>query len=397
VSETPADQATQVQTVPGVVDLGVGQPQDAMLPVDLIARAMRAVGATRQRLGLQYGPERGAGYAREVLADFLTEHYGMAVDAGHLFISNGNSQAIDLCCAALTTPGDVVFVEEPTYFLALRIFADHGLRVVGIPVDDDGLRIDALEAHLAEFSPRLVYVIPTGQNPTGSSMPTERRRRLVELAEQHDFLVLADEVYQLLHYTGAVPEPVAAHVDSGVVVSLGTFSKILAPGLRLGWIHASGALLDTLASRGQLVSGGGLNPFTSALIASIVEDGGLEAYLHDLRRVLHRRLTVMDQELQMHMPACVTYRRPDAGYFFWLRLPESFDTVALHPIARAAGVGFQPGPVFSTSGKQPHCLRLSFAYYDEPAIQTAVASLGTILARIANANADAANSEGRTR
>lgn len=393
MSETPADQARQVQTVPGVVDLGVGQPQDAILPVDLIARAMRSAGTTRQRLGLQYGPERGAGYARTVLADFLADHYGMAVDEGQLFISNGNSQAIDLCCAALTTPGDVVFVEEPTYFLALRIFADHGLRVVGIPVDDDGLRIDALEARLAEFSPRLVYVIPTGQNPTGSSMPTERRRRLVELAREHEFLVLADEAYQLLHYTGALPEPVAAHVDSGVVVSLGTFSKILAPGLRLGWIHSSEALLDALAARGQLVSGGGLNPFTSALIASIVEDGGMDAYLHDLRGILHRRLTVMDQALQADMPPNVIYRRPDAGYFFWLRFPASFDTVALHPIARAAGVGFQPGPVFSTRDRLSNCLRLSFAYYDETAIQTAVASLGTILARIAGSD----RSEGRTR
>ena len=381
--------------MPGVVDLGVGQPQDAILPVDLIARAMRSAGTTRQRLGLQYGPERGAGYARTVLADFLADHYGMAVDARQLFISNGNSQAIDLCCAALTTPGDVVFVEEPTYFLALRIFADHGLRVVGIPVDDDGLRIDALEARLAEFSPRLVYVIPTGQNPTGSSMPTERRRRLVELAREHEFLVLADEVYQLLHYTGAVPEPVAAHVDSGVVVSLGTFSKILAPGLRLGWIHSSEALLDVLAARGQLVSGGGLNPFTSALIASVVEDGGMDAYLHDLRGILHRRLTVMDQALQADMPPHVIYRRPDAGYFFWLRFPASFDTVALHPIARAAGVGFQPGRVFSTSDKHSNCLRLSFAYYDETAIQTAVASLGTILPRITDAETDPKNSKGR--
>src|SRR5207253_688248 len=113
--------------------------------------------------------------------------------------------------------------------------ADHGLRVVGIPVDGDGLRVDALETALASHSPRLLYTIPTGHNPTGSSLPVERRRRLVELARAHGFLVLADEVYQLLQFTGSAPEAVAAHTDSGAVVSLGTFSKILAPGLRLGW------------------------------------------------------------------------------------------------------------------------------------------------------------------
>jgi 2-aminoadipate transaminase len=377
MQEMPADRETQVQTVPGVVDLGVGQPQETILPVDLIGRAMRAAGETHQRLGLQYGPERGAGFARAALGDFLTEQYGVGVDAARLLISNGNSQAIDLCCATLTAPGDTVFVEEPTYFLALRIFADHGLRVVGVPVDGEGLRIDALEALLAEYSPRLVYIIPSGQNPTGSSMPTERRRRLVELAQEHDFLVLADEAYQLLHYTGDVPEPIGAHADSGVVVSLGTFSKILAPGLRLGWIQSSEHLLDTLASRGQLVSGGGLNPFTSALIASVLRDGGMAAYLTDLRRTLSRRLMAMDVALQAHMPPAVTYRRPDAGYFFWLRFPEQIETAALLPAARDAGVGFQPGSVFSTSGQQTNCLRLSFAFYDEPTLTAAVASLGS--------------------
>jgi DNA-binding transcriptional MocR family regulator len=387
MTQPPAHQETQVQPAPGVVDLGIGQPQDAILPVDLITRAMRAAGAGGHQLGLQYGPERGAGFARAALADFLAEQYGLGVDAGQLMISNGTSQAIDLCCAALTRPGDVVFVEDPTYFFALRIFADHGLRVVGIAVDDEGLRLDDLEAQLARYSPRMLYVIASGQNPTGASMPTERRRRLVELAREHDFLVLADEVYQLLHYTGSAPEPLAAHVDSGVVVSLGTFSKILAPGLRLGWIQSSENLLDALASRGQLISGGGLNPFTSALIASVVRDGGLVAHLEQLRRTLYRRLTTMDEALQAHLPAGVTYRRPDAGYFFWLRGAESFDATAFLPVARAAGAGFQPGPVCSPGGRHTNCLRLSFAFYDEPELTAAVASLGSSLTGFVGATA----------
>lgn len=379
MQHTPAGRDTQVQVAPGVVDLGVGQPQEAILPVGLIAQALRSAAASRQPLGLQYGPERGAGFVLSELAAFLTAQYGTTVDAGQLMISNGNSQAIELCCAALTSPGDVVFVEDPTYFLALQIFADHGLQVVGIAVDDDGLRIDDLEAQLARYSPRMVYVIASGQNPTGATMPTQRRRRLVELAGEHGFLVLADEVYQLLHYTGPAPEPLAAQVNSGVVVSLGTFSKILAPGLRLGWIHSSETVLDTLTARGQLVSGGGLNPFTSAVIAALLPDGSLARHLDELRSILHRRLRAMDQALQSQLPPEVSYLRPDAGYFYWLRFAEQFDAAALLPVARDAGVGFQPGPAFSPTGAHANCLRLSFAFYDEPAITRAIAALGNCL------------------
>jgi 2-aminoadipate transaminase len=375
-------QATQISAPPGVVDLGVGQPQDAILPVDLIARAMTTAAELRQRHPLQYGIERGDGHLRAALAEFLTERYGVSVDGEQLLISNGNSQAIDLCCGVLTEPGDVVFVEEPTYFLALRIFADHGLRVVGIPVDDDGLRIDALEAELARHSPRLLYCIPTGHNPTGASMPVERRRRVVELAQEHDFLVLADEVYQLLDYTGSPPEPLAAQIDSGVVLSLGTFSKILAPGLRLGWIQADEELLEALAARGQLISGGGLNPFAAAIVAPILDDGGVADYLDGLREVLHGRLVAMDEALQAHLPPGAQYRRSNAGYFFWLRFPEEVETAALRPAALAAGVGFQPGPAFSTNGGSTNCLRLSFSYYDDATIRTAVDTLCRTFARV---------------
>jgi 2-aminoadipate transaminase len=371
-------QATQVQSLPGVVDLGIGQPQAAILPVELMARAMTLAAAARPTYPLQYGVERGDGRLRAALAGFLTRHYGAAVDGERLLISNGNSQAVDLCCGALTEPGDVVFVEEPTYFLALRIFADHGLRVVGIPVDDYGIRIDALEAQLAAHSPRLLYCIPTGHNPTGASMPLERRRRLVELARNHDFLVLADEVYQLLDYSGSVAEPLAAQVDSGVVLSLGTFSKILAPGLRLGWIQATDDLLDALAARGQVVSGGGLNPFTAALVAPVLDDGGVDDYLEGLRGILRRRLAAMDDALQTHFD--VSYRRPDSGYFFWLRFPDEVNTAAVLPAALAAGVGFQPGPASSTQGGFANCLRLSFAHYDEADIRTAIARLSQVFA-----------------
>jgi DNA-binding transcriptional MocR family regulator len=371
---------TQVSAPPGVIDLGIGQPQDSILPVELMSRALRIAADARREHPLQYGTERGDTYLRAALADFLTERYAVAVDRDRLLVSNGNSQALDLCCGALAQPGDVVFVEEPSYFLALRIFADHGLRVIGIPVDDDGLRIDALEAALTRHAPRLLYCIPTGHNPTGSSLPLERRRRLVELARAHDFLVLADEVYQLLDHTDSAPEPLAAQIDSGSVLSLGTFSKILAPGLRLGWIQASDELLDILATRGLLVSGGGLNPFAAAVVAPVLDDGGVGDYVDEVRAILRRRRSVMDDALRDCLMPDVSYRRPDAGYFFWLRFPAGVDTAAARADAYAAGVGYQPGTVFSTAGGAANCLRLSFSYYDEADIRAGVARLGEAFA-----------------
>jgi DNA-binding transcriptional MocR family regulator len=155
-----------------------------------------------------------------------------------LFVTNGVSKALDLICTLFTKAGDTIFVEEPTYFLALRIFADHHLNVISVDTDENGLIIEALEEKLAEFHPKFLYLIPTFQNPTGQTLPQGRRDRLVELAQNHEFLLVADEVYHLLSYTERPPKSFAAYIDVENVISLGSFSKILAPGLRLGWLQA---------------------------------------------------------------------------------------------------------------------------------------------------------------
>ena len=284
---------TQVWAAPGVTDLGVGQPDLSLLPAELLQSAF-AHEPLAARSPLQYGGPLGDGLFRLALGEFLTGAYGVETDPGTMLISNGNSQAIDLVCATLTRPGDVVFVEEPTYFLALEIFRSHGVRLVGIPVDDDGMSIDALETALATYRPALVYTIPTFHNPMGVTMTAERRERLIELAEEHEFLVLADEVYHLLDFPGtaAVPLPLAAAVHTGVVISLGTFSKILAPGLRLGWVQAAPAVLARLAEAPVITSGGGLNPFVSTIVRSMLEHGWLGDHLASVQGRLAARAAV---------------------------------------------------------------------------------------------------------
>jgi DNA-binding transcriptional MocR family regulator len=368
-------QTTQCWAAPDVTDFGIGQPQDAILPVGILHKAASRQAADGRRHSLQYGTEFGDGHLRLALADFLSVHYAIAVDPEPIFITNGNSQAIDIVCTAFTKPGDVVFVEEPSYFLALDIFRNHHLTIVGIPVDEHGLSVEALEAALEEHTPTLIYTIPAFHNPAGVTLSAERRQRLVELAVQHGFLIVADEVYQLLDYLGDTPAPMAAHLDSGRVLSLGTFSKILAPGLRLGWIQAEMSLLQRLAKTAYVVSGGGLNPYTSSIVQCVIEQGWLADYLQTLRALYRERTDVMHNALMRHFPKNITYRKPTGGYFFWLKFAPDIDTAQFLDKARELKVGFRAGNAFSVSGGQKNFMRLSFAFYGADRIEAGIERL----------------------
>ena len=361
-------QTVQINVPSGFIDLGLGDPPSSLLPLDLIRQAAEGRLNQGDNRFLKYGAEQGDGYFRLALADFLTRGYGFPVDPDHLFITNGISSAVDLLCTLFTRPGDTVFVEEPSYFLALRIFADHGLRLVSIRTDEAGLVIEALEEALEAHRPKFLYVIPTFQNPSGHTLTQERRERLVALSKRRDFLVLADEVYHFLHYTAQPPKSFGAYVDSGNIISLGSFSKILAPGLRLGWTQAHPKIIRRLAGCGLLDSGGGLNPFTSAIVRGLIEDGGLEANIAKLVEIYGGRVQVMEAALRRHLPM-VEYAVPHGGYFFWVRLPEDLDAAELQKKAEPFKVGFRPGIRFSSQGGLRDYIRLSHVYYEAGQIE----------------------------
>ncbi len=310
----------------------------------------------------------------------MADQYNLKTDLGQLFVSNGVSQALDLVCTLYAQPGDVVFVEEPTYFLALRIFADHRLRVVGLSTDEHGLVIEALEDELKRQRPTLLYTIPTHQNPSGATLPLNRRRRLVELSQQHGFTVLADEVYHCLSYQDPPPPPLATFIDSGTVLSLGSFSKILSPGLRLGWVQGRADRLQRLAQSGLLDSGGGLNPFTAAVVRSALELGLQQRHLDRLRQVYAGRLAALDTALQAELAGRLFYRRPQGGFFIWARLADGLDAEVLMATAQAHGVDFRPGVRFSSQGGLRDSVRLCFAYYDEERLAEGVIRLAEAIA-----------------
>jgi len=371
-------QTIQINSSNKIINFGYGLPSSSLLPLEMMRQAADHRLSQSDTSLLQYGTEQGDGYFRLALADFLSRGYGGAVQMEHLFVTGGISQALDFVCTIFTKPGSLIFVEEPTYFLALRIFADHHLNVVSIPTDEDGLMIEALEEQLAEQQPVFVYTIPSFHNPTGATLPASRREKLVELSQTHNFLIVADEVYQLLNYTITPPAPMASYLDSETVLSLGTFSKIWAPGLRLGWIQAAPSLLKPLIGCGMVDSGGCLNHFTSGVMRSAIELGLLDQHLAHLRHTYHQRIIALNAALQQHLPDWITYTEPPGGFFLWLRLPEEMDSQSLISKADQNEVHFQHGINFSSQQGLRNFIRLSFSFYEADRLQEGVERLKNV-------------------
>ena len=372
-------QIAQLNLPPDMIDLGVGQPDPTLLPL----KVMHEAAAHRLSRGdaalLQYGTEPGNGYFRRELAGFLGLAWGMPVDPDRLFVTAGATSGLDMVCTHFARPGDTVFVEEPTYFLALRVLADRRLNVVGIPIDADGLVIEALEEKLQQDHPAFLYTVPTFHNPTGVTLKADRREALVRLAKKHGFYIVADEVYHLLAYATVPPPPLSSYDGSGRVLSLGSFSKILAPGLRLGWILAAPQNLQRLARSGVLQSGGGMNPFTSAVVQSAIELGLQQAHLKRLIETYGQRAQAMMSVLKTAPENLSVFCEPRGGFFIWLRLPESLDAKSLRATAIKNRVNYQPGANFSCCGGFHNAMRLCFVYYDTDRLVQGVDRLAEVL------------------
>jgi len=367
----------------GHINFGVGQPSADLLPLELMRTAANDFLRNAHPLNLNYGVKQGDGALRQSVADFLTRNYGVTARPESLFVTAGSSQALDLVCTAFTRAGDTVFVEEPSYHLAFQIFRDHELNIVGIPVDEHGMDMARLEEEVTRLKPALVYTIPSYANPTGQSLIGSRRRRLMDLSIEHGFVIAADEVYQLLWYRQPPPVAFGSLAESqgskGSIVSLGSFSKILAPGLRLGWIQAAPNLIDRLLANGVVSSGGSLNHFTSQVVRHVLDLGLQDQHLHRLRNEYRQRMEAMEMALQEHLGELAQWARPMGGYFFWVRLPQVEDTRRLRQKAGAYQTGFQPGPAFSSRGAFQDHMRLSFAHYRETQIISGMKRLAALV------------------
>lgn len=367
-------------SLPELIDLSLGHPGMELLPLGDFRRMASRAFSTAEPMLLQYGPKQGELRFREALAGMLSSSLGVPTNPDSLFITSGASQALDLVCTVLGSPGDVVLVEEPTYFLALRIFASRGLRVKGIPVDEDGLVVEALEEALRESRPAFLYTIPTYQNPSGVTLSGPRRRRLVEISHEYELLVVADEVYHLLDFGTPPPAPMSDYDPGGNVVAINSFSKILGPGLRLGWIQANPLLVSKFVTSALVNSGGGLNPVCSAIVTEGLVSGFQQEHLGGLKREFKSRLDHLVGAIQRDLPEAV-FSVPEGGYFLWLRFP-GVDALELAKVASEEGVGFHPGPAFSSHAGLGEYVRLSLSFYESGSLTEGVTRLARSVARV---------------
>ncbi len=369
----------QIDIPPDMIHLGIGQPSSYLLPLKEMETAAAHSLSKGKNFFLAYGEAKGNGNFRKTLAEFLTDPYSKPVDPRQLLITNGNSQGLDFICTLFTRPGDTVLVEEPSYFLALKIFADHKLNLVSIPVDDNGIITDALKKRLETLTPAFLYTIPTYHNPASVTLSAKRREELVRICAQKGLLVVTDEVYHFLNYSDNPPPSMGTWINDCPLISLGSFSKILAPGLRLGWMHASKGLVKKITGAGVLVSGGGLNPFTSEIINSFIALGFLKTHIQHLKTVYRQRIEVLCDQLRIHLPAQAVFKVPRGGYFIWIKFPDSVDTNSFRKAAQNQNVDFYPGTLFSHNKGLKNYMRLSFAFYDEKILAEGVRRLGKVI------------------
>jgi 2-aminoadipate transaminase len=362
---------------PGVLSLAGGFPNPSTFPTDAIAEIVARILRDDPGVALQYTAPEGIPSVREYLLDRQEQHQGRRPERAELMVTSGGMECIALACMSLIGPGDRVAVEAPTYLGALMAFARAGADVHGIPMDDDGLDPAALEERLeGGLRPKLLYVIPEYQNPSGRTLPLARRKALVELCRRHDVLIFEDVAYREISFGGS-PLPSLWSLGPDVVLQAGTFSKVLSPGVRLGWAAGPSEVIAGLAAAKQTT-----DQCAGALGQRIVEEYGraglFERGVPAACELYGSHWRALDGALRRHMPAGMRWSEPTGGFFSWLTLPDDGDAMALRPAALEAGVAYVPGSLFYAGESPRNELRLSFSLLDEDDLETAVVRLSTL-------------------
>ena len=375
---TPMPRAGAVP--PDIISLAYGMPDPALFPTaGLAAAAEEALrDPARYAVALQYGNVGGNPLLLSELGRKLEAEEGRPVAAGSLVMTNGSSQAIALVVQALASPGDVCLCEAPTFLGTIHHIRFQGVRTVPVSLDDEGLDVESLEHEIRRLEaagtpPRFIYTIPTFNNPAGVTMALARRRALLEIAGRHGVPIIEDDAYRDLRFEGE-PVPTLHALDrEGLVVRLGTFSKIVAPGVRLGFVLADPAVIErVLAFKVE----GSTNGFASMVVGTFMKTGGLAAHIETLRAAYRTRRDAMYEALTREMPAGVTWTRTEGGFFLWLTVPPRADMAKVQARAVEERVIALAGTECFPDGRGTHNLRLAFSLQPPERIAEGIRRLG---------------------
>jgi 2-aminoadipate transaminase len=366
-----------------VISLAGGLPDTSTFPPDSYAALMGQVAAESCARALQYAPTEGLEVVKRCILDVMGAEGMHGVDMDEILVTTGGQQVIDLVCKTLIDPGDVIVAEAPTYPGAVPTFCAYQADVVQVAMDRDGMRMDEMEATLDRLEaegrrPKFIYTVPTFQNPAGVTMALARRERLVRIADERELLVLEDNPYGLLRYEGE-PVPTLRALDGGeFVIYLGTFSKILSPGIRLGWAVAPRPVLAKM-NIGKQAADLCSSSMTQHFVAAYFDDGRWQEYVRSLAEIYRRRRDTMLDALAEHLPPEAEWTHPAGGLFVWATLPDYIDTTDLLARALQENVAFVPGRAAFLDGRGGSSMRLNFSGVSQDDIREGVRRIGKIV------------------
>ena len=372
---------------PGIISFAGGFPDSAMFDVEGIRAASNAALTEEPGAALQYGATEGYNPLREQLAAFMTAKGAKEVAADNLIVTTGSQQALDLLGKTLISPGDKVIVEGPTFLATIQCFRLYGAELISAPIDGNGVKTDELEKLIAEHQPKFVYLIPTFGNPSGAMLSLERRKAVLEMAVKHNTLIVEDDPYGDLYF-GDAPPPSLLNLSATVpgsrelLVHCGSLSKVLSPGLRVGWMIGPAELLAK-ATMCKQFSDAHTSTFAQATAAQYLKAGRMPATLANVRKVYAERAQAMGDALRKELGDAIEFVQPQGGLFVWARLTGAGGKVAdgnvLAKRAIEKGVAFVPGTPFFCANPDHATFRLSFATADADKIREGVARLGQAL------------------
>ena len=374
-TRTRPDEMLEAAGHPDPITFARGVGDSHLFPVEDLRKVLRTIIRCDGTASLEYGEHNGYAPLRSTIAHVLGSQ-GLQVHAESILITSGSLQAIALVSQLLLKPGDAILVESPTYSGVLDLCRSLSLKIVGIPTDEGGMRVEKLEALLQQHHPKLMYTIPNFQNPTGVCLSGQRRRQLVALADRYSVHILEDDFVGDLRYEGRSQPALNALDPGGRVIYVSTFSKMLMPGLRVGFLAAEGPVYDSLVSHKRVN-----DPATSNLIQRTLEAyvtvGRYQAHLRRSCQLYRKRRDAMLLAINRYLPSAVEIQPPQGGLFVWLRLADNLSARQLLPVACEEGVSFAPGSGFCPDGSGDSCcLRLNFAAHPPEVIEEGIKRLG---------------------